>query len=64
MDSFSSNSVDNLSPCNLYISLSEDLFAGSTAIAVSYDEPGVAAKVIKNFVKEYSLPSVKGILFV
>ena len=45
------------------ISLSEDLFAGSTAIAVSYEEPVAAAKVIKDFSKEYNLPTVKGILF-
>ena len=43
--------------------MSEDLFVGSTAIAVSYDEPVAAAKVIKKFSEEYSLPVVKGILF-
>ncbi len=45
------------------ISLSDELFSGSTAIAVSYDEPVAAAKVIKEFVKDHDLPSVKGILF-
>ena len=36
---------------------------GSTAIAVSYDEPVAPAKVIKAFTKDNDLPSVKGILF-
>ena len=42
--------------------LSDDLFAGSTAIALSYDEPVSAAKIIKDFLKEHELPVVKGIL--
>ena len=41
----------------------EGLFSGSTAIAISYDEPISPAKVIKDFNKENDLPSVKGILF-
>ena len=45
------------------ISLNDDLFIGSTAIAISYEEPVSAAKVIKDFSKEYDLPKVKGILF-
>ena len=45
------------------IELDEDLFHGSTAIALSYDEPIAAAKIIKSFNKENKLPSVKGILF-
>ena len=45
------------------ISLNDDLFIGSTAIAISYEEPVSAAKVIKDFSKEYELPKVKGILF-
>ena len=57
------NTLLKIASENNKISLSEDLFVGSTAIAVSYDEPVAAAKVIKNFVKEYDLPSVKGILF-
>ena len=43
--------------------LSDDLFAGSTAIALSYDEPVSAAKIIKDFLKEHELPVVKGIFF-
>ena len=45
------------------ISLSDELFSGSTAIAISYDEPVLAAKVIKGFLKDHDLPSIKGILF-
>jgi large subunit ribosomal protein L10 len=40
-----------------------DVLKGSTAIAISYNEPVSPAKVIKNFTKENDLPSVKGILF-
>jgi len=45
------------------ISLNDELFIGSTAIAISYEEPVSAAKVIKDFSKDYELPKVKGILF-
>ena len=41
----------------------DDLFSGSTAIAISYDEPVSPAKVLKKFNKQNDLPSVKGILF-
>ena len=45
------------------IELSDDLFAGSIAIALSYEEPVVAAKVIKGFLKDHELPIVKGLVF-
>ena len=45
------------------IQLSDDLFSGSTAIAISYDEPVQPAKIIKNFLKNHELPSVKGVFF-
>jgi large subunit ribosomal protein L10 len=45
------------------IDLSEDLFAGSTAIALSYEEPVAAAKIIKSFLKDHELPTVKGLVF-
>ena len=45
------------------IELSGDLFAGSTAIALSYEEPVAAAKVIKGFLKDHELPIVKGLVF-
>ena len=41
----------------------DDLLKGSTAMAISYDEPVSPAKVIKEFNKENDLPTVKGILF-
>ena len=45
------------------IDLGEELFSDSTAIALSYDEPVKAAKVIKDFLKDNELPHIKGIFF-
>ena len=45
------------------IDLEESIFSGSTAIAISYDEPVMPAKIIKGFLKEHDLPAVKGIYF-
>ena len=45
------------------IELDEELFLGSTAIALSYDDPVKAAKIIKEFLKDHQLPTVKGVLF-
>ena len=45
------------------ISLGDELFSGSTAIAISYDEPVVAAKIIKGFLKDHDLPGIKGVFF-
>ncbi len=45
------------------ISLDNELFSGSTAIAISYDEPVVAAKIIKGFLKDHDLPGIKGVFF-
>ena len=45
------------------IELSDELLSGSTAIAISYDEPVVAAKIIKKFLENHELPSIKGLLF-
>ena len=41
----------------------DELLKGSTALAISYDEPVAPAKVIKEFKKDNELPEVKGILF-
>ena len=41
------------------ISLGDELFSGSTAIAISYDEPVLAAKVIKGFLEDHDLPIIK-----
>ena len=45
------------------IDLGEELFSGSTAIAITYGEPVSAAKIIKSFLKDHDLPSIKGVLF-
>ena len=45
------------------ISLGDELFSGSTAVAISYVEPVTAAKVLKDFLKDHDLPSIKGVLF-
>ena len=57
------NTLLKIASENNKISLSEELFSGSTAVAISYEEPVAAAKVIKDFNKDHDLPSVKGILF-
>lgn len=41
----------------------DEILNGPTAIALTYDDPTLPAKVIKNFTKEHKLPTVKGILF-
>ena len=41
----------------------DKLLSGSTAVAISYEEPVSPAKVIKDFNKVSDLPRVKGILF-
>jgi len=41
----------------------EEFLNGPTAIAISYDEPTVPAKIIKDFAKKFEKPTVKGILF-
>ena len=40
----------------------DGVLKGSTALAISYDEPIAPAKVIKKFKKESDLPGVKGII--
>ena len=57
------NTLLKIASENNKISLSEELFSGSTAVAISYEEPIAAAKVIKDFNKDHDLPLVKGILF-
>ena len=41
----------------------DEVLIGSTAIAITYNEPVAPAKVIKEFTKDNDLPTVKGILF-
>ena len=57
------NTLLKLAAENNKISGLDEILKGSTAIAVSYDEPVAPAKVIKAFTKDNDLPSVKGILF-
>ena len=57
------NTLLKIASENNKLVLDEELFSGSTAVAISYEEPVAAAKVIKDFSKDYDLPSVKGILF-
>ena len=57
------NTLLKLAAENNEISGLDEILKGSTAIAVSYDEPVAPAKVIKAFTKDNDLPSVKGILF-
>ena len=40
----------------------DNVLKGDTAIAVSYDSPLSPAKVLKKFIKDYDLPTVKGII--
>lgn len=37
--------------------------SGSTAIAISYDQPTAPAKILKDFIKKHEKPAVKGVLF-
>ncbi len=41
----------------------DEFLNGTTAIAISYDDPSSPAKVIMAFSKEHNKPNVKGILF-
>ena len=41
----------------------DNYLVGSTAIAISFDEPTSPAKVLKSFTKEHDKPNVKAILF-
>ena len=45
------------------INVADELFKGSTALAISFDEPVAPAKVIKKFKEDNDLPEVKGIFF-
>jgi large subunit ribosomal protein L10 len=40
----------------------DDVLKGDTAIAISYDNPVAPAKVLKEFIKDYDLPAIKGII--
>ena len=57
------NTLITLAAQDNKISGVDDMLKGSTALAISYDEPVAPAKVIKEFKKDNELPEVKGILF-
>ena len=57
------NSLLKLAIENNDLKVSDEIFNGSTAIALSYEESITPAKVIKRFTKDHDLPLVKGILF-
>ena len=57
------NSLLKLAIENNDLKVSDEIFDGSTAIALSYEESITPAKVIKRFIKDHDLPLVKGILF-
>ena len=41
----------------------DEYLSGSTAVALSYEDPPSPARVIKQFTKDHDLPEVKGIVF-
>ena len=59
----SKNTLLKLAAENMKIDGLDDYLVGSTAIAISFDEPTSPAKVLKSFMKEHDKPEVKAILF-
>ena len=57
------NTLIKIALKNSKINELDKLLSGSTAVAISYEEPVSPAKVIKDFNKVSDLPRVKGILF-
>ena len=57
------NTLVKLAAKDNNIEVADELLKGSTALAISFDEPVSPAKVIKKFRKDSDLPEVKGILF-
>ncbi len=57
------NTLLKLAAENMKIDGLDDYLVGSTAIAISFDEPSSPAKVLKSFMKEHDKPEVKAILF-
>ncbi len=56
------NTIIKLAAEKHNLPIADGLLNGSTAIALSYDEPIAPAKVIKDFTKNRELPVVKGII--
>ncbi|MAL65343.1 MAG: 50S ribosomal protein L10 [Candidatus Marinimicrobia bacterium] len=57
------NTLIKIALKNSKINELDKLLSGSTAVAISYEEPVSPAKVIRDFNKVSDLPRVKGILF-
>ena len=57
------NTLVKLAAKDNNIEVADELLKGSTALAISFDEPVSPAKVIKKFRKDSDLPEVKGIFF-
>ena len=57
------NTLLKLAAENINLEGVDDFLVGSTAIAISYDEPTAPAKVLKKFTKNHDKPEVKAILF-
>ena len=56
------NTLIKLAAKELGISGVDEFLKGPTALAFSYDEPTDPAKVIKEFLKDFDKPSVKGMI--
>ena len=57
------NTLLKLAAKNINLEGLDDFLVGSTAIAISYDEPTVPAKILKKFTEDHDKPEVKAILF-
>ena len=57
------NTLINIAARNNELENLSTILAGSTALAIAYDEPTAPAKILKNFVKKHDKPTVKGVLF-
>ena len=57
------NTLIKLAANNNKLTGLNSFLTGSTAIALSYDDPTGPARILKQFKKEHELPEVKGIIF-
>ena len=57
------NTLLKLAAENINLEGLDDFLVGSTAIAISYDEPTLPAKILKKFTEDHDKPEVKAILF-
>ncbi len=57
------NTLLKLAAKNINLEGLDDFLVGSTAIAISYDEPTSPAKILKKFTEDHDKPEVKAILF-